>query len=128
MDSPNNGFVEVEAKEVQLYYNTTSKNYSLEFYIQDYASVVANEKATAMTSYEAIQQQETIAPTVQYTPSAGGSLYFDITIDTNQQELSEDDTEYTLIVELPALQGKQANNDPVVRVKPTIKFPGGRKR
>jgi len=129
MDSPNNGFVEVEAKEVQLYYNTTSKNYSLEFYIQDYASVVANEKATATTSYEAIQKQETIAPTVQYTPSAGGSLYFDITIDTNQQDLSDDDTEYTLTVELPELvQAKTANNDPVVRTRPSVKLSGTERR
>ena len=128
MDSPNNGFVEVAANEVQLYYNTSSKNYSLEFYIQDYAAVATDEKATATTSYEAIKKQETIAPTVQYTANAGGSLYFDITIDTNQQELSDDDTEYTLTVELPAIQGKQANNDPVVRTRPSIKFSGGRKR
>jgi hypothetical protein len=66
---------------------------------------------------------------VAYTPSAGGSLYFDITIETNQQELSEDDTEYTLTVELPAIQGKQANNnDPVVRTPPIIKFSSGRRR
>jgi hypothetical protein len=128
MDS-NNGFVEVQAQEVQLYYNTKSKNYSLEFYIQDYASVVTDEKATATTTYEAVQKQTTIAPTVSYTASAGGSLYFDITIETNQQELLEDETEYTLTIELPELvQGKQANNDPVVRVKPTIKYSGGRKR
>ena len=127
MDSPNNGFVEVAAKAVQLYYNTTSKNYSLEFYIQDYASVLTDEKATATTSYEAIQQQETIAPTVQYTASAGASLYFDITIDTNQQDLSDDDTEYTLTVELPELV--QAKTGPLrPRVQPTIKYSGGKDR
>ena len=127
MDSPNNGFVEVDAKEVQLYYNTSSKNYSLEFYIKDYASVITDEKATATTTYEAVQQQETIAPTVQYTASAGASLYFDITIETNQQELSSDDTEYTLIVELPEpVQAKTGPLRPVVQ--PTIKFSGGKDR
>jgi hypothetical protein len=127
MDS-NNGFVEVKAQEVQLYYNTQSKNYSLEFFIQDYASVVTDEKATATTTYEAIQQQETIAPTVPYTASAGGRLYVDITIETGGQDLSDDETAYTVTVELPELQGKQANNDPVVRTRPTIKFSGGKDR
>lgn len=128
MDSTNNGFVEVQAQDVQLYYNTASKNYSLEFFIQDYASVVPNDKVKATTNYEAIQKQEPLAPAAQYTHSAAASLYFDITIETNQQELSEDDTEYTLTIELPAIQGKQASNDPVVRVRPTIKYSGGRKR
>ncbi|MFK7797007.1 MAG: hypothetical protein AB8E82_06105 [Aureispira sp.] len=129
MDSNNNGFVEVEAQDVQLYYNTASKNYSLEFYIQDFASAVPNDKVKATTTYEAIGQQETLTPAIQCTHSAGASLYFDITIETNQQDLSEEETEYTLAIELPELvQGKQANNDPVIHVRPTIKYSGGRKR
>jgi hypothetical protein len=112
---------------VQLYYNTQSKNYSLEFFIQDYASVVTDEKATATTTYEAIQQQETIAPTVSYTASAGGRLYVDITIETGGQDLSEDETEYTLTVELPEpVQAKTGPLRPVVR--PSIKFSGEDRR
>jgi hypothetical protein len=54
-------------------------------------------------------------------------LYFDITIETKQQELSEDDTEYTLTVELPEpVQAKTGPLRPVVQ--PSVKLAGAERR
>jgi hypothetical protein len=54
-------------------------------------------------------------------------LYVDITIETGGQDLSEDETEYTLTVELPEpVQAKTGPLRPVVR--PSIKFSGEDRR
>ena len=121
---------EVQAQEVQLYYNTQSKNYSLEFYIKDYKKETKpHDKVEATTSYEAIQKQEILQPAAECVATSNHNLYFDITIETNQQDLSEDDTEYTLTVELPEFV--QENIKPVrptIHVRPTIKYAGGKDR
>ena len=128
MSSPH---TEVEAQEVQLYYNTASKNYSLEFFIKNYKKQTApDDKVVYTTSYEAIQKQAILKPAAECVATANHNLYFDITIETNQQDLSEDDTEYTVTVELPELiQGKQENNTrPTIHVQPTVKLSGTERR
>lgn len=120
----------VQAQEVQLYYNTLSKNYSLEFFIKNYKKQTApTNKIEYTTSYEAINKQEVLKPAAECVATPNHNLYFDITIQTNQQDLSDDDTEYTLTIELPELvQGNTKPVRPTIHVRPTVKFSGGKDR
>ena len=114
----------VQAHDVQLYYNTISKNYSLEFYVKDYKKQTTPEDEVAYsTSYDAISNQETLMPDIECVGATNQNLYFNITIDTNEQRISYDDTEYDVTI---VIQGKQNNNGPRTYVKPSIKFSGTR--
>ncbi|MFK7798415.1 MAG: hypothetical protein AB8E82_13260 [Aureispira sp.] len=114
----------VQAHDVQLYYNTLSKNYSLEFYIKDYKKQTAPvDKVEHTTSYEAIGNQETLLPDIECVETPNHDLYFSITIDTNEKKISYDDTEYDVTI---VIQGKQNNHGPRTYVKPSIKFSGTR--
>lgn len=114
----------VQAHDVQLYYNTLSKNYSLEFYVKNYKKQTAPEdKVEFSTSYEAITDLQLMLPDIECVEASNQDLFFDITIDSNEQRISYDDTEYEVTI---VIQGKQNTHGPRTWVKPSIKFSGSR--